>query len=190
MPKVAPKAEHILLFEDIQKYNADMRMYNDLQATIKNLSIQLETRFRKPLKGELDAIVHSKDITKSVQDFITEYYNSGNTRIQMSFNKIVELMELDLSRIWQIVNNIKSRQKLIFKEPKIDAYRYYARTPEQISRYNKLTKVIDSLKELYEENKTGLSNGFLARYAVGSSNTLITNGADLNINYRWVLQAT
>lgn len=187
MPKVAPKEDFILLYEDASKYNMDLRAYNDLQGTIKALSIELEARFRKPLKKELDEIVQSKDITKAIQDFIAEYYNSSNTRIQMSFHKVVELMELDLTKIYQLVDNIKSRQKLIFKEPKIEQYQYFARTPEQIARYNKLTKIIDSLKELYEENRVGLSNGFLARFAVGSSNTLTTNGVDLSINYRWVL---
>lgn len=187
MPKVAPKEDYILLFEDTNRYNIDLSRYNDLQNTIKALSIELEARFRKPLRKELDEIVQSKDISKAVQEFITDYYNNNGTPITMSFYKVVELMELDLTKIYQFVDNIKGKQKLIFKEPQIESYRYYARTPEQIARYKKLTKIVSSIKELYEENKTGLSSGFLPRFAVGSSNALLTNGIDLSINYRFVL---
>lgn len=96
-------------------------------------------------------------------------------------------MELDLVKLYQLVDNIKSRRSLIFKAPQIEQYRYYARTPEQIRRFNKLSKMVEQINDIFQENKTALNNRFLPSFAIGSSNTLTTNGTDLKPNYKWVL---
>ena len=187
MPKTVSKNEYILLHEDLAKYSIDLKRFRDLEGTIKALSVELEARFRKPLKKELNAIVQSKDITKAMQDFVCDYYNLNGTPIKMSFGKIVELMELDMQRIYQLLDVIKGSRQLIFKMPQIEQYRYYARTPEQLARYKKLNNIIESIKELYDENKQVLNSRFVQQFAVGSSNTLLTDGRDLTINYKWVL---
>lgn len=186
MPKVAPKEEYILLHEDKAKFDRDMRSYEDLKNTINALSIELAARFRKPSKAELDAIA-SGNTKSEIQNFIANYYNANSSPIKLSFDKAIELMQIDMVRIYQLSNAITSRQKRVLKEPQIEQYRYFARTPEQISRYKKLSSIVDSIKELYEENKIGLNSRFLSSFAVGSSNALLTNGVDLTVNYRWIL---
>lgn len=186
MPKTAPKEKYILLFTDEAKFNQDVRNYEDLQSTIKTLSLELAARFRKPTKTELD-LMASGDTKAEIRKFVTDYYNVDGSPIKLSYERAIELMQVDMAKVNQIADVITSRQRRILKQPKISQYQYHARTPEQIQRYHKLQGIVNSIKELYEDNKLSLNNRFLPSFAIGSSNALVTNGIDLSVNYRWIL---